>query len=490
MSENKISIVIHAIDRATAPIKAINATIARMAAPARATSRALSGLVTQTGFRKVSKAASDVGKSFDKMMISVRSVAAVGAVAIGALGGMFYALGRFSAGGDDAVKASQRFGTTIEEWQNLSYAAELADVSAEDLGQSLGQLNKRAVAAATGNQEMATWFQRAGISVKDQNGHVKSSATLLGELADRFAAMPDGPKKLALANGLLEDSQGKLIPFLNGGSKALREAADEAVAMGLVDKQLAIDKAKLNDELKKTRAGIRGVGDTIGAAFLPSLNEMLPGLRKWIGSNRELIRSRATEWAKGLSEALPDIASGLGFVGGAILWVIQQVNKIVQVFGGWGTVIAALGGLMAGKLIWSILMFAKSIKTLGLVMTVTPFGLFMIACAALAGIAFLVIKNWDKVSAWFSNFIDGVLGPVHDMMESIQNLVSKFRAPTITSPPVKGISEAMAGRQGNQRSNQFGGKIQFEMVGAPVRVKKLESSDGLELEFDSGLLGY
>lgn len=486
--QNKISIIIQAVDKATATVKAINGTIARMAAPGRAASRALSGLVTQSGFHKVARAAGDVGKSFDRMMGSIRSVAAAGAVAAGAFGGMLFLLTRITNSGEAADKAAQSFGATVPEWLKLSYAAEQADLSTEDLGHSLGQLNKRAIAAATGNQEMSIWFQRAGISVRDQSGHVKSSTQLFAELADVFEKMPDGPKKLALANGLLKDSQGKMIPLLNGGSKALREAGAEAEAFGLINEKLTRDSKVFNNELKRTKAAARGVGSIIAGELLPHLNKMFPSINKWIEGNRGLIQSRATEWAKGLSEALPDIAAGLGFVGNVILWVVQQVNKIVQAIGGWGVVIAALGGLLAGKLIWSILMFAKSIKTLGLVMTLTPFGIFLIAIAAIAAGAFLIVKNWDKVSAWFSNFIDSVLKPVRELMENISGLVPDFikgasAANGGTAAQTSPVMEAIAAQRKRQ---EVGGTININWNG-PGRVTKAEAFGGIDLDIYSGL---
>lgn len=505
MAENKINIIIEAIDRTTATVKAINGSIARIAAPARATRRALSGLVAQSGFKKIAKATDDVMRSF-------RGIATSSLIATGAIGGMFYALKRVSNSGEEAIKAAQRFGTTIPEWQRLAYAAFQADISTDDLGQSLGALNKNAIAAATGNQKSAIWFSRAGISVKDQNGHVKTSVQLLAELSDVFEKMPDGPKKLALANALLKDSQGKMVPLLNGGSKALRAWGDEAERKGLVDEKADRAGDAFNTGLKGLQASVKGVSNSIGGALFPALTGAIGHLTKWIDENRVLI---------------------------------------AQIAGNFGPVVAAVAGLIAGKLVWSVYMLVKSIKTLGLVTAVTPFGLFMIAIAGIVALIYVFRKQLSPLGAAiadvFSSF-GGLFGGLFSTLQELWTLIGPVLMPVIKAlaglivgtlsvafqallfplrvvietltfgiglvtklikgvnsltgsgalkfnqalmgvgPPAASAIGAGGGAIGGSR--QFGGKMVVELRGTPARVAKMEASDGLELEFDSGLLGY
>lgn len=472
--QKKISIIVEAVNRVTATVKAINGSIATIAAPARAMNRSLGGLLTQTGYKRVGKAVDGVGRSF-------RSLAETGAIVTGAAAGMFYALTRVTNAGESAAKAAQSFGTTIPEWQKLAYAAEIGDVSVDDLGQSLGMLNKNAIAAATGNQKSALWFRRAGISVKDQNGHVKSSTQLMSELADVFASMPDGPKKLALANGLLKDSQGKLIPFLNGGSKGLREAGEQAQAYGLVSEKLARDSATFNDELKKTRGAATGVGNAIAEALLPSINAVMPEIRAWIVSNRELVSATA----KDLFEGLKDV--------GAVIWqVLRAVNAVVQVFGGWKTVIYAVAGFIGAKLVFAVLGLAKSFFLLGAAILTTPIGWLAIGISALAAGAYLLIKHWTKVKEFFVDLIDTVFGPLVKIMEKISSMVPKTLGQFGTSfnqalmgvgpPAASAIGPGGGSRYGSQK---IGGTLNIKWDG-PGRVTKMESFGGLGLDVDSG----
>lgn len=468
----KISIVVEAIDRATATVKAINGSIARIAAPARAVSRSFGGLVTQSGFNRVGKAVDGIGRS-------VRTLATTGAVAAGVLGSVGYGLKRISDEGESAVKAAQSFGTTVPEWQKLAHAADMADLSTEDLGLSLGALNKHAIAAATGNQKSALWFRRAGISVRDQSGHVKSSTQLLTELSDVFAKMPDGPKKLALANVLLKDSQGKMIPLLNGGAAGLRKSGDEAVRFGLVSEQAARQEAEFNDQLKRTSAAGRGVGHSIAGAILPAINAMLPKLVDWIAQNRTLIASTAGE----LVGALGKVAGVIGVVLGAVMWVID-------LFGGLSTVVYALAGFLGAKLVFAVLGVAKSFFVLGAAILTTPIGWIMIGIAALATGAYLLIKHWTAVKEFFVDLIETVFSPLVRLMEKLSGLVPKTAGEfganlnkALIAPPV-----ASAFGPGGGSMGRMGGElgIRIEAPGLSARVTKQESFGGLGLDVESG----
>lgn len=490
----KFSITVEAIDKTTATLRAINMAVARTVRPARAASLALSGHTINFGMKRVGVAASEVGQRFNNLASSARSVGRAGLYAVGALGGVFYMLKKSADSGDEAVKAAQRFGTTVPEWQKLAYAAKLADVSNEDLGTSLKKVGNNAVAAATGNQEAATWFRRAGITVRDQNGHMKTSTQLVSELADKFQQMPDGLKKTALATGLMGKSGEKLIPLLNGGAKGLREAGDEAERKGLADDEAAHSGDRFNDSLKRLMGSVEGTRNAIAGPFMDAITEIIKPFEKWLDLNRAPMKAEAKKWAAGLSQALPGLGSGLLFVGRILLWVLKLVNSAVQMFGGWGTVVAALSGLIAGKLIWSVLMLTRSIATLGLVTAVTPLGLFMIAIAAVAGAAYLLYENWEAVKQSFSDLAD--FFSVTKALEKINNLLPKSftengtkMSQALTGQIGPAVPSAIGPGGGSRSQTQIGGvlKIDIDSQGRP-RVTKAESSGGLDLDVETGYM--
>jgi len=177
---------------------------------------------------------------------------------------------------DKVNKISQSTGTTTEEFTKLSYAAQLADVSQESLGKSLGKLSKAMVSAGTdvaGTAGQA--FAAMGISVKNTDGTLKSSSDVLGEVAGKFEGYRDGAAKTDLAIRLFGKSGAELIPLLNLGKDGLEEAGNEAEKYGLVlDKKTTTAAEAFNDNLKKMDLIQQGVVASMTAKMLPAFEAL------------------------------------------------------------------------------------------------------------------------------------------------------------------------------------------------------------------------
>lgn len=538
-TEQRISIVLQAIDKVSAPVRAINQRLARILGPARAADRAIKGLAAESGLRRVAQAVGAVGQKFSALRSTVRGVLSIATAATGALAGLGWALKRNADAGDEAVKAAQRFGVTITDWQKLAYAADRAKLSSQDLGAALKFVNKGAVAAAIGNPQAALWFKRAGVDVEDLSGKMKPTRQLLEELADKFAAMPNGAKKTALAIALFGDAGERMIPLLNGGAHALRASGKEAEALGLVNEKLAMQQQAFNSNLVVLKNVARGVTNTIAGALVPVLNQIIPLVKGWFVANRALIATRVQEFVDGLKNVLPQLGAGLVFVFRAVGSVAGAINGAVQTFGGWGTVISAVAGLITGKLIWSILGLAKSIATLGLVTTLTPFGLFMIAIAGIVALIF----TFRKALAPLGNAIVDAFAPLGDLFGGLFGLLKELLAliawavgPALKAMAIvigtvlggafrvvlkviKGVIEVLAYAvklankfvgavtpstvekkadaiaqspvaalaSGRAQQQVFGGKMQIELLGTPARIRNASTSPGFDMELSSGV---
>lgn len=173
---------------------------------------------------------------------------------------------------DELSKAAQKVGIGTKALSELAYAAELSDVEFEALKKSLGIFNKQ----LTGNE---TLLKRNGIATRDANGQYRETQDIIRDLADLFAKTPDGPQKAALAMKLFGKSGADMIPLLNGGSKAMREAADEAARLGKTISDSAGKRAEaFNDNLTRLKSVVVGVATALANEFLPSLIRASQGL--------------------------------------------------------------------------------------------------------------------------------------------------------------------------------------------------------------------
>ncbi len=270
----------------------------------------------------------------------VGSIAALTGAAVAAGGTLFATAKATADAGDNALKMSQRIGVGVEKLQELIYAGKLADVSTEQLGTGLKILNKNIEGASSGSAELAKDFAKIGVSTKNSDGSLKSADQVLYDIADRFQNMPDGAQKTATAMALLGKSGSDMIPLLNGGSAALRQAADEAREFGLVIDQ---DSAKLseefNDNITRTQQLFAGLRNIVGAKLIPIINALNLKFMAFFKANREVIASKIDKFFG----TLADVAEKSWRILSALY---DAANGIAEVFGGMGNIIQAAATAM------------------------------------------------------------------------------------------------------------------------------------------------
>jgi uncharacterized small protein (DUF1192 family) len=178
---------------------------------------------------------------------------------------------------DAAAKQARQVGLLTEEITALNYAADLSGVSQDELTAALIKLSKVASDAADGIKAPAEMFDRLGVSVKRSDGTLKNTSEILDEVADRFAALPDGIAKTNAAAELFGSRSGaKLISLLNGGSIALADMKREAEQLGLViGGDFASNSEKLNDNLSRLQKNIDGVANVLAARLVPAFNAVI-----------------------------------------------------------------------------------------------------------------------------------------------------------------------------------------------------------------------
>lgn len=176
---------------------------------------------------------------------------------------------------DQLAKTSQKVGVSTETLSAYAYAAELAGVNFEQLQKSLIFLSKGSVDAARGIGESKDAFDAMGITVKNTDGTLKSNSQLLEEVADKFATYKDSAEKTALAVKIFGKAGADMIPLLNGGRDAIKEASDEAEKFGII---IGSDFAKraetVNDNFTRISKAGQGLSLMLAETLLPKLERL------------------------------------------------------------------------------------------------------------------------------------------------------------------------------------------------------------------------
>jgi len=294
----------------------------------------LTGLATvQAGMRRLREAVTGplemaAGRmrgfalSIGSTLLAGLSVYRVGAELKQALGDM-----------DKAAEAGQKLGIVADELTALDYAATISESSAEELHNALKFLAK----AAESNSDA---FATLGIEIKTADGHFRPHRDLLADIAQRFAAMPNGVEKTTLALELFGKQGLSMIPMLNSGADGIREMMDEARAFGLVVAPDAAAGANaLNDNFQKLHLAVQGLARTALAELLPVLLDLTNRLIEWIKQN-DLVRRGAELLAEAMRYIIFDVQFLI--VTGRVWWRTWMVylDALAKAFVAFGRLVA------------------------------------------------------------------------------------------------------------------------------------------------------
>jgi len=237
--------------------------------------------------------------------------------------GAALAIGAFAKSAQDALqladavgKLSTRTGVAANTLFAYRNAAELADVSNEQLNTGLLQLSKNMLEAAKGTETYASAFRALGIAVTDESGQLRGADEVFEDIADRFAQLPDGATKAAVAMRLFGRSGAQLIPLLNGGSDALTK-----LGFGL--------SAEFTEKAQLFNDTMAGIGRRFREIQLQILDYFLPTFQMIGDAFADLFQGSSGDW-KAFGALIAGVLRG---VGAAVYATIAGVRFLSRVIG-------------------------------------------------------------------------------------------------------------------------------------------------------------
>jgi hypothetical protein len=278
----------------------------------------------------VARLSTDMTKGKDIVSRSAKEFQAVSTAITGYLSSIGvnafagYIKGAIDAGGA-LSDLSEKTGISAETLSSYEYAARMSGTTLDVVAGGLKKLSTNMVEASGGNKEMQAQFKALGISVTDSNGKLKTNEQVLREVSDRFAEMPNGAEKSAIAVRLLGKSGAEMIPMLNGGAAGLDNFKKTAEELGLVVKDGVVKEMEgLGDQFDTISLAGQGVARKLATEMMPAMMA---------------ITERFLEGAK-QGGALNLMMEGLGLGFKALAWValgaLEVFQRIGQAFGAIG----------------------------------------------------------------------------------------------------------------------------------------------------------
>lgn len=268
----------------------------------------------------------------------------------------------------------------------------------------------------SGSQGVGAALASLGISAVNASNQMRPVDQLMMDVADKFAAMPDGANKTALAMNLFGKSGADLIPMLNMGREGLSQYA------ATIDKDLAAASDKFNDALNAITKALAGPFNDIIAKLLPVLEKVALAIVAIINAfvslpeplQNTIIGLSALLFAiNGLSGPVTILYGGFKLLAGL---------KLGATIAGWLPVIAQIGPavMTAGQLLIGVLS-----GPVGWIALLVAAGVAIYAFRDQIGAAFQAIGQ--TLSAAAQGFYNIFIKPVGDWFTGLYNgIVTAF----------------------------------------------------------------
>lgn len=263
----------------------------------------------------------------------------------------------------------------------------------------------------------------------------------LNDMVEAVADAATGEFERLKEFGIKASSQGDKVTFMFQGVKTTvgknsKEIEQYLKYVGNVKFAGGIEaqSKSVNGMISTLKDGVVMAAAKIGTTFLPRLKEIInritPVIDKisiWVGKNPQLTETIIK--AVGAAALLSFTISGLAFVFGGLF---KAISFGMSVISGLKTMMIAF---RAGQMAYTFSLLAgtgatgamtAALTAMNLAFLANPITWVILGIIALIGVGYLLIKNWDKVKAFFVGLWDYVKGVFHRAMEMLNKTFLKY----------------------------------------------------------------
>lgn len=244
--------------------------------------------------------------------IGMAALAAIGTTAI-ATGVAIVALTKSVAEhGEELAKMSAFTGQSVEALSELAFAAELADVDMNSMGRATKALSNAMYEASTGSGTAGAAFTAMGISIRGSHGELRSSLSVMMDVADAFSKMTDETKRSAYASQLFGKASQELVPMLAKGSAEIKALMLESRELGNTwSTESAAAAAQLSDDYKRLSYAAGQLLETAMRPLIPVMDEIVNDMLDWIKANKDWLATELTNNMNDLADSIRNVWSAL-----------------------------------------------------------------------------------------------------------------------------------------------------------------------------------
>lgn len=174
-----------------------------------------------------------------------------------------------AAQADALLTRSAQTGLDTSTLQGLDYASRFVDF--ENADKTLAKFTQSMAAANEGTKAQAEAFDRLGVSIVDEDGHLLNNYETFLATIDALGQVENATERDAIANDLFGKSYIDMKPLVDAGTDALKSYVDEAERLGyIVDEQVIRKLGALDDAMQKNEASSTALKTTVAGELAPT----------------------------------------------------------------------------------------------------------------------------------------------------------------------------------------------------------------------------
>lgn len=305
----------------------------------------------------------------------------------------------------------------------------------ETAGTATNAMFQKFAAADKGTKNFKSALKELGISAAAIQKGMQQDAT--GTMMKVMGAIGKLPKEKQL--GVMVELVGlehsdTLAKLANNTEEWRRqlELANSEAAKGSMSREFAARLQTTNAQWTLMKNRTSEVAVNLGSVLLPAINDTFKAISPLVNVVADFAREnpKVTKAIVGTVVALTSLKVGglaLGyaftFVKGAALSTVGLFYRVSAgaAVAGASTASAAAGPTLLGK----AFMFAgKGIIWMGRALLMNPIGL---AITAIAGAAYLIYENWDKLKPWFTALWDDIVAKFETAVVKIGGMIDSVK---------------------------------------------------------------
>ena len=361
------------------------------------------------------------GQKMEEIGGKVEAVGKAFAPISAAAGGALTSIGALAyksvTAADDLNTLSKQTGISTDELQRMQYAADLVDVSVDDITAALRKMKPKL-------DENNETFATLGVSVTNADGSLRDATDVFYDSLKALSGISNETERDKIAMELFGKSADSLAGIIDDGGAALKEYGDEAERLGLVmseDTLSALNEA--NDTIDRSKAIVGGSLAQLGATAAQVLAPALEKVAGVIDKVSEKLRNLTPEQTETIMK---------------ILGIVAAITPLLTV---GGKVISGIGKIMT-----------LAPKLITIVSAINPVTLAVVAgIAAVIAIGVALYKNWDTIKEKAAEVWQNIKTGWENAKTSVVNTVTALKDGVVNTwenmkARVEGIIDTVRGK--------------------------------------------